>query len=104
MASAQASTRLGLLAHYGGMAVGALCLLALLVMVMGIATAFELTRELPRLGLLAAGDGRIVLLDPDGAAARAGLRLGDHLSAVDGLGFSSHSLGTVAAHAVGDLV
>lgn len=104
MASARASTRVGALSHDGGVVMGALCLLALLVLALGLATVFELTRELPRLDLLPAGDGRIIMLDPDGAAARAGLRLGDHLTAVDGLGFSSQSLAAVAAHAPGDLV
>src|SRR5437773_252958 len=46
-------------------------LLALLVAVAGIATALDL-RQAPRLGMLVAAGGRVVLLDPDGAAAHAG--------------------------------
>jgi signal transduction histidine kinase len=68
-------------------------LLALLVAVAGIATALDL-RQAPHLGMLVAAGGRVVLLDPDGAAARAGIRIGDTITAIDGravaaAGFSS---------------
>jgi hypothetical protein len=58
-------------------------LLALLVAVSGIATALDL-RQAPHLGMLVAAGGRVVLLDPDGAAARAGIRIGDTITAIDG--------------------
>jgi signal transduction histidine kinase len=68
-------------------------LLALLVAVAGTATALDL-RQAPHLGMLVATGGRVVLLDPDGAAARAGIRIGDTITAIDGgavtaVGFSS---------------
>src|SRR5918911_24325 len=58
-------------------------LLALLVAVAGIATALDL-RQAPHLGMLVAAGGRVVLLDPDGAAARAGIRIDDTITAIDG--------------------
>src|SRR5919197_1092139 len=58
-------------------------LLALLVAVAGMATALDL-RQAPHLGMLVAAGGRVVLLAPDGAAARAGIRSGDTITAIDG--------------------
>src|SRR2546423_11752805 len=49
-------------------------LLALLVAVVGVATAPDL-RQAPHPGMLVAAGGRVVLLDPDGAAARARIRI-----------------------------
>src|SRR5919202_4715412 len=58
-------------------------LLALLVAVAGIATTLDL-RQAPHLGMLVAAGGTVLMLDPDGAAARAGIRSGDTITAIDG--------------------
>src|SRR5207248_3553862 len=78
-------------------------LLALLVAVAGIATALDL-RQAPRLGMLVAGGGHVVLLDPDGAAARAGIRVGDAITAVDGGAVAAAGFSALRAHPAGDVL
>jgi signal transduction histidine kinase len=66
-------------------------LLAWAVLLMGAITVRNLTdRTVARLGLVATHDGRVVLLAPDGAAARAGIRPGDIVSAVNAEGLRGH--------------
>jgi len=61
-------------------------LLAWAILLLGIVTARNLASDVPRLGLITTGDGRVVLLDPNSAAARGGLHLGDTIYALNGDG------------------
>src|SRR5437764_14997373 len=78
-------------------------LLALLVAVAGIATALDL-RQAPRLGMLVAAGGRVVLLDPDGTAARAGIRIGDTIAAIDGRAVAAASFSSLRMQPHGAMV
>ena len=100
--SSRARDRSGAL---GGVALvrAGLALLAVLVAAAFVAAGIDLARPAPRLGLLTI-EGRVVLLQPGGAAWQAGLRLGDAISAIDGAAPSGTSLSALSAHSPGDVL
>lgn len=69
---------------------GVLVVLAMLVLAAGVVAAAGISA--PRLGALLGGDGRVVWVTPDGAAARAGLRAGDVLTSINRQGVSASAL------------
>ncbi len=60
-------------------------ILAWAVLLIGITTARDLSTHAPRLGLVTTSGGRVILLDPVGVAARAGIRPGDTVLSVNGV-------------------
>ena len=70
-------------------------LLAWVVLLLGAITARNLASGLPRLGLITTNSGRVVLLDPNSPAARAGIRLGDMVAAVDGEEVRGHGFPSI---------
>ena len=60
-------------------------ILAWAVLLIGVTIAGDLRANTSRLGLVTTSGGRVVLLDPMGAAARAGIRPGDTVLSVNGV-------------------
>jgi len=77
----------------------ALLLLAIVVAAAGLIAAADLLRGRPdHLGLLATNSGRVLLVDPLGPAAQAGIAPGDLLVTGGGATIVGATIATVAAH------
>ncbi len=70
-------------------------LLAWAVLLIGITVAGNLRTNAPRLGLVTTSGGRVVLLDPAAAAARAGIRPGDTVLTVNGVGIQGRGFASL---------
>lgn len=100
--SSRARERFGMLGRVAPARAG-LGLLAVLVVAAFVAATVDMARQAPRLGLVTL-NGRVVLLQPGGAAWQAGLRLGDAISAIDGAAPRGTGLTALSAHLPGDVI